>query len=212
KIHFKNFPQNRINDRLQDSPQLCGPTIEILGIRKEEEDNQSEYITEYIKQFSKLEKDYFHGYVYDTIWSLTYLYQSHLLIFISISICSGIGLFISWTFLDFNIHFRSHRYIRMSSPTLDNIILAGLENKMETINYYPSDTTIGSILFNNYISEEIRCLTVKELTSSQSIDRLGASVSDSPYDLALGSFDKKMIVVLLVIKGFVVCPWHLGHI
>ncbi|CAF1203105.1 unnamed protein product [Rotaria sordida] len=83
---------------------------------------------------------------------------------------------------------------------------------METINYYPSDTTIGSLLFNNYISEEIRCLTVKELTSSQSIDRLGAPVSDSPYDLALGPFDKKMIVVLLVIKGFVVCPWDLGHI
>ncbi|CAF1543072.1 unnamed protein product, partial [Rotaria sordida] len=41
--------------------------------------NQSEYITEYLKQFSKLEKDYFHGYVYDTIWSLAYLYQSHLL-------------------------------------------------------------------------------------------------------------------------------------
>ncbi|CAF3971043.1 unnamed protein product [Rotaria sordida] len=50
---------------------------------------------------------------------------------------------------------------------------------METINYYPSDTTIGS-------------------------DRLGAPESDSPYDLALGPFDKKMIVVLLVIKGFVI--------
>ncbi|CAF1293347.1 unnamed protein product [Rotaria sordida] len=237
----------------------------------------SEYITEYLKQFSKLEKDYFDGYVYDTIWSLAYLYQSHLLsnqsisgifknvienidfidatvsqldketkqkqrifinivkflgngpsrdrtnqtiqfehiylsVFISISICCGIGLFISCTFIAFNIHFRSHRYIRMSSPTLDNIILGGLEKKMETINYYPSDTTIGSLLFNNYISEEIRCLTVKELTSSQAIDRLGAPVSDSPYDLALGPFDKKMIVVLLVIKGFVVCPWDLGHI
>ncbi|CAF4317994.1 unnamed protein product, partial [Rotaria sordida] len=41
--------------------------------------NQSEYITEYIKQFSKLEKDYFDAYAYDTIWSLAYLYQSHLL-------------------------------------------------------------------------------------------------------------------------------------
>ncbi|CAF4381228.1 unnamed protein product, partial [Rotaria sordida] len=41
--------------------------------------NQSEYITEYIKQFSKLEKDYFDGYLYYTIWSLAYLYQSHLL-------------------------------------------------------------------------------------------------------------------------------------
>ncbi|CAF4325943.1 unnamed protein product, partial [Rotaria sordida] len=45
--------------------------------------------------------------------------------FISISICCGIGLFISCTFIAFNIHFRSHRYIRMSSPTLDNIILGG---------------------------------------------------------------------------------------
>ncbi|CAF4263512.1 unnamed protein product, partial [Rotaria sordida] len=44
---------------------------------------------------------------------------------ISISISSGIGLFISWTFLAFNIHFRLHRYIPMSSSTLDNIILAG---------------------------------------------------------------------------------------
>ncbi|CAF1074092.1 unnamed protein product [Rotaria sp. Silwood1] len=47
---------------------------------------------------------------------------------------------------------------------------------MKTINYYPSDTTIGSFLFNNYIYEEIRCLSVKELTSSQAIDRLGASI------------------------------------
>ncbi|CAF0977404.1 unnamed protein product [Rotaria sordida] len=45
----------------------------------DDNENQSEYITEYIKQFSKLEKDYFDGYVYDTIWSLAYLYQSHLL-------------------------------------------------------------------------------------------------------------------------------------
>ncbi|CAF1413460.1 unnamed protein product [Rotaria sordida] len=64
---------------------------------------------------------------------------------------------------------------------------------MKTINYYPSDTTIGSLPFSNYISEEIRCLSVKEFTSSQAIDHLGALVSDSPYDLALGSFDKKMI-------------------
>ncbi|CAF1427582.1 unnamed protein product [Rotaria sordida] len=83
---------------------------------------------------------------------------------------------------------------------------------METINYYPSDTTIDSLLFSNYISEEIRCLSVKEFTSSQAIDRLGALVSDSPYDLALGPFDKKMIVVLLVIKGFVACPGHFRHI
>ncbi|CAF1413445.1 unnamed protein product [Rotaria sordida] len=83
---------------------------------------------------------------------------------------------------------------------------------METIYYYPSDTTIDSLLFSNYISEEIRCLSVKEFTSSQAIDRLGALVSDSPYDLALGHFDKKMIVVLLVIKGFVACPGHFRHI
>ncbi|CAF1073773.1 unnamed protein product [Rotaria sordida] len=203
-------------------------------------ENRSEYITEYMKQFSKLEKDYFDAYAYDTIWSLAYLYQSHLLsdqsvtgvfknvlenidfigatgrvrylnggrigevlveqfvacrmmkdntctipcyeeeenchltvvkiflakyleskhdspilyklnpimwhgngpprdrtnqtiqfehiylsVFISISIFSGIGLFISCTFLAFNIHFRSHRYIRMSSPTLNNLILGG---------------------------------------------------------------------------------------
>ncbi|CAF3720733.1 unnamed protein product [Rotaria sp. Silwood1] len=62
---------------------------------------------------------------------------------------------------------------------------------METINYYPSTTTIGGLLFSNYISEEIRCLSVKELTSSQAIDRLGVLISDSPYDLALGPFDKK---------------------
>ncbi|CAF1342582.1 unnamed protein product [Rotaria sordida] len=45
----------------------------------DDNESPSEYITEYLKQFSKLEKDYFDGYVYDTIWSLAYLYQSHLL-------------------------------------------------------------------------------------------------------------------------------------
>ncbi|CAF4188269.1 unnamed protein product, partial [Rotaria sp. Silwood2] len=206
----------------------------------DDNENRSEYISEYMKQFSELENDYFDAYAYDTIWSLAYLYQSQLLsnqsitevfknvlenidfngatgrvrysnggrigevlieqfvacrmmkdetctipcyeeeedchltvvkvflakyleskddppilyklnpimwhgngpprdrtnqtiqfehiylsVFISISICSGIGLFISCTFLAFNIHFRSHRYIRMSSPTLNNLILGG---------------------------------------------------------------------------------------
>ncbi|CAF2522480.1 unnamed protein product [Rotaria sp. Silwood2] len=49
------------------------------------------------------------------------------------------------------------------------------------INYYPSDTTIGSLLFSNYTSEEIRRLSVKELTSSQAIDRLGALVSGKKF-------------------------------
>lgn len=38
--------------------------------------NQSDYVLEYLKRFSELEKDYFDGYAYDTIWSLGYLYQS----------------------------------------------------------------------------------------------------------------------------------------
>ena len=36
KINFLKVPQNRINGRLQDPPQLRGPTIEILGIGEEE--------------------------------------------------------------------------------------------------------------------------------------------------------------------------------
>ncbi|CAF3496543.1 unnamed protein product [Rotaria sp. Silwood1] len=206
----------------------------------DDNEDRSEYISEYMKKFSQLENDYFDAYAYDTIWSLAYLYQSQFLsnqsitevfktvlenidyigatgrvrysnggrigevlveqfvacrmmqdetctipcyeeeedchltvvkvflakhleskddppilyklnpimwhgngpprdrtnqtvqfehiylsVFISISICSGIGLFISCAFLAFNIHFRSHRYIRMSSPTLNNIILGG---------------------------------------------------------------------------------------
>ena len=35
KFYFEKVPQNRINDRLQDPPQLRGPTIEILGIGEE---------------------------------------------------------------------------------------------------------------------------------------------------------------------------------
>ncbi|CAF3726162.1 unnamed protein product [Rotaria socialis] len=46
-------------------------------------------------------------------------------VFISITICSGIGLIISISLFVFNIHFRLHRYIRMSSPLLNNIILGG---------------------------------------------------------------------------------------
>ncbi len=82
---------------------------------------------------------------------------------------------------------------------------------MDTINYYPSDTTIGGLLFSNYTSEEIRRLSVKELTSSQAIDRLGAPVSGGPYDLALGPFDKNDRCFTCG-QGFVACPGHLGHI
>ncbi|CAF2218499.1 unnamed protein product [Rotaria magnacalcarata] len=206
----------------------------------DENANRSEFVSEYIKSFSKFENDYFDAYAYDTIWSLAYFYRLkltsnqsntevfkniidnidfigatgrvryldggrigevlveqfvacrmmnnetctipcyeeeedchltvvkifrakyseskddppilytlspimwhgngpprdrtnqtvqfehiYLSVFISISICSGIGLFMSCAFLAFNIHFRSHRYIRMSSPTLNNIILCG---------------------------------------------------------------------------------------
>ncbi|CAF1185064.1 unnamed protein product [Adineta steineri] len=82
---------------------------------------------------------------------------------------------------------------------------------MDTINYYPSDTTIGGLLYSNYTSEEIRRLSVKELTSSQAIDRLGAPVSGGPYDLALGPFDKNDRCFTCG-QGFVACPGHLGHI
>ena len=82
---------------------------------------------------------------------------------------------------------------------------------MDTLNYYPSDTTIGGLQFCNYTSEEIRRLSVKELTSSQAIDRLGAPVSGGPYDLALGPFDKNDRCFTCG-QGFVACPGHLGHI
>lgn len=82
---------------------------------------------------------------------------------------------------------------------------------METLSYYPSDTTIGGLLFSNYTSEEIRRLSVKELTASQSIDRLGAPVPGGPYDLALGPFDKNDRCFTCG-QGFVACPGHLGHI
>ncbi len=36
EINFLKVPQTRINGRLQDPPQLRGPTIEILGIGEEE--------------------------------------------------------------------------------------------------------------------------------------------------------------------------------
>ncbi|CAF4256253.1 unnamed protein product [Rotaria sp. Silwood2] len=104
---------------------------------------------------------------------------------------------------------------------LDNVLVirSALRNRVEdrkqdveTINYYPSDTTIGGLLFSNYISEEIRRLSVKELTSSQAIDRLGVLVSDSPYDLALRPFDKKNDRCFTCDQGFVACSGHLGHI
>ncbi|CAF2125894.1 unnamed protein product [Rotaria magnacalcarata] len=82
---------------------------------------------------------------------------------------------------------------------------------MDTINYYPSDTTISGLLFSNYTSEEIRRLSVKELTSSSAIDRLGAPISGGPYDLALGPFDKNDRCFTCG-QGFVSCPGHLGHI
>ncbi|UJR37456.1 hypothetical protein I4U23_030159 [Adineta vaga] len=39
-------------------------------------DNQSDFVLDYLKNFLDIEKDYFGGYAYDTIWSLGYLYSS----------------------------------------------------------------------------------------------------------------------------------------
>ncbi|CAF1053311.1 unnamed protein product [Adineta ricciae] len=58
----------------------------------------------------------------DQIVQFQHIYLS---VFLSITIFSGIGLIISISLFVFNIHYRSHRYIRMSSPSLNNIILCG---------------------------------------------------------------------------------------
>ncbi|CAF0946490.1 unnamed protein product [Didymodactylos carnosus] len=82
---------------------------------------------------------------------------------------------------------------------------------MDTQVYSPSDVAIGSLTFTNYTSEEIRRLSVKEITSAQAIDRLGNPVAGGPYDLALGPFDKNDRCFTCY-QGFVQCPGHLGHI
>ncbi|UJR08742.1 hypothetical protein I4U23_012999 [Adineta vaga] len=58
----------------------------------------------------------------DQIVQFEHIYLS---VFISVTVTSAIGLFISISLFVFNIRFQTHRYIRMSSPSLNNIILCG---------------------------------------------------------------------------------------
>jgi DNA-directed RNA polymerase I subunit RPA1 len=54
----------------------------------------------------------------------------------------------------------------------------------------PVTSQVYSVGFNVYNSDEVRKISVKQITNSQSLDITGAPTPNGLYDLALGPFDK----------------------
>lgn len=71
--------------------------------------------------------------------------------------------------------------------------------------------TIGSVNFQFYNSEEIRSLSVKEITNPQTFDLLLNPNPGGLYDNALGPVDKQDVCGTCGLN-FVHCPGHMGHI
>ncbi|CAF1094827.1 unnamed protein product, partial [Adineta steineri] len=68
-----------------------------------------------------------HGYAppNDRIKRIDRAQRISVLTYTIIAIASGIGIFLAIGFFVFNIIFRTHRFIRMSSPQINNLIIAG---------------------------------------------------------------------------------------
>ncbi|XP_066505483.1 DNA-directed RNA polymerase I subunit RPA1 [Hoplias malabaricus] len=65
--------------------------------------------------------------------------------------------------------------------------------------------------FGMYSSEEIRKLSVKNITNSLLLDSVGNAAPNGLYDLALGPADNKEICATCM-QNFQHCPGHFGHV
>ncbi|CAG8523131.1 6584_t:CDS:10 [Ambispora gerdemannii] len=76
---------------------------------------------------------------------------------------------------------------------------------------HPFGTEIHSVSFSCYSPEEIRKLSVKQITHSELFDNLNQPTKDGLYDLALGPFDRGYVCHTCLLDYFS-CPGHFGHI
>lgn len=77
--------------------------------------------------------------------------QVDLTIYIISASFSVIGIILALVFLGFNIRYRNQRYIKMSSPHLNNLIIFGCIMTYASIIFLGLDTTLSSIAAFPYI-------------------------------------------------------------
>lgn len=77
--------------------------------------------------------------------------QVDLTIYIISASFSVIGIILALVFLGFNIKYRNQRYIKMSSPHLNNLIIFGCIMTYASIIFLGLDTTLSSIAAFPYI-------------------------------------------------------------
>jgi DNA-directed RNA polymerase I subunit RPA1 len=71
--------------------------------------------------------------------------------------------------------------------------------------------SISGLAFEFYNTNDIKRLSVKEITNPQALDRLLNPVQNGLYDLALGPLDKNDVCLTCNLDYFK-CPGHFGHI
>ncbi|KAK7204850.1 hypothetical protein BZA70DRAFT_248940 [Myxozyma melibiosi] len=74
----------------------------------------------------------------------------------------------------------------------------------------PIGSEITDVEFGYFTAQDIRNLSVKQITHPQVFDSLGHPISGGLHDLALGAFDKQPCATCRLDSRF--CPGHLGHI
>jgi DNA-directed RNA polymerase I subunit RPA1 len=76
---------------------------------------------------------------------------------------------------------------------------------------YKAKCSLSGIHFKYFSADEVRKLSVKEITSAQSLDRLLNPIQNGLYDLALGPLDKDDVCLTCGL-GYFHCPGHFGHV
>jgi DNA-directed RNA polymerase I subunit RPA1 len=84
-------------------------------------------------------------------------------------------------------------------------------SEMHSLIDYRAKCALSSLQFQFYNDEEILKLSVKEITNSQSLDRLLNPIPNGLYDLALGPLDKNDVCMTCGMD-YLTCPGHIGHI
>ncbi|CAK1546598.1 unnamed protein product [Leptosia nina] len=77
--------------------------------------------------------------------------QVNLTIYIVLVSCSCIGILLATGFLAMNIHYRNQRYIKMSSPHLNNLIIVGCMLTYLSVIFLGLDSSLSSIAAFPYI-------------------------------------------------------------
>ncbi|KAG4097968.1 beta and beta-prime subunits of DNA dependent RNA-polymerase [Neocallimastix lanati (nom. inval.)] len=70
---------------------------------------------------------------------------------------------------------------------------------------------VSSVSFSFYTSDEIRKLSVKQITNPVTLDNLGHPTTGGLYDLALGPYEREDSCHTCGL-GYFECPGHFGHI